>query len=111
MHEHFDAPLLVFYFRDDHECDDDILPVRTIQQVEAYLLSAVAVLKSYMTTGVRVTATEILALMSQVHGSDPRMYNRNCLRAQSARGQRMYLDASSFLARDAANTFSSPPVG
>lgn len=55
-----------FNFRDDHDCEDDILPVRTIQQVESYLLSAVAVLKSYMTTGVRVTATEILALMSQV---------------------------------------------
>lgn len=56
----------LFIFRDDHECEDDILPVRTIQQIESYLLSSVAVLKSYMTTGVRVTATEILALMSQV---------------------------------------------
>ncbi|CAM9930996.1 unnamed protein product, partial [Ectocarpus sp. 12 AP-2014] len=37
-----------------------------IQQLEAYLLSGVAVLKSYMTTGARVTATEILSLMSQV---------------------------------------------
>lgn len=53
-------------FRDDHEFQDDILPVRTVQQIEAYLLSTVAVMKSYMTTGVRVTATEILALMSRV---------------------------------------------
>ncbi|CAM9760146.1 unnamed protein product [Scytosiphon promiscuus] len=51
--------------RDNGDCEDTILPVRTIQQIEAYLSSAVAVLKSYMATGVRVTATEILAFMSQ----------------------------------------------
>ncbi|CAM9374339.1 unnamed protein product, partial [Hapterophycus canaliculatus] len=51
--------------RDNGDCEDTILPVRTIQQIEAYLLSSVAVLKSYMATGVRVTATEIVALMSQ----------------------------------------------
>lgn len=52
--------------RDDADCDNAIAPVRAIQQVEAYLLSGVAVLKSYMTTGARITATEILSLMSQV---------------------------------------------
>ncbi|CAM9775141.1 unnamed protein product [Ectocarpus fasciculatus] len=52
--------------RDDADCDNAIAPVRAIQQMEAYLLSGVAVLKSYMTTGARITATEILSLMSQV---------------------------------------------
>ncbi|CBJ33362.1 hypothetical protein Esi_0466_0005 [Ectocarpus siliculosus] len=52
--------------RDDADCDNAIAPVRATQQLEAYLLSGVAVLKSYMTTGARITATEILSLMSQV---------------------------------------------
>ncbi|CAB1102852.1 unnamed protein product [Ectocarpus sp. CCAP 1310/34] len=52
--------------RDDADCDNAIAPVRAIQQLEAYLLSGVAVLKSYMTTGARITVTEILSLMSQV---------------------------------------------
>ena len=58
---------LLFFSRDDGACEDSILPVRTIRQMEAHCLSMVAVLKSYLKTGVRFTSTEIIALISQVH--------------------------------------------
>lgn len=61
--------LLVSFFglrRDNGGCTDAILPVRTIQQIEAFCTSSVAVLKSYLASGVRVCPPEIVALMSQV---------------------------------------------
>lgn len=48
------------------DCEDSILPVRTIQQVESFCMSAAAVLKGYLSSGVRVSPPELVTFISQV---------------------------------------------